>query len=190
MASIHERDPILQGYDLWVDNGWDDCAEGLAAVTSILRVRQVLTQRADHILAPIALSFARYQVLLAISLNDGALSLAQVSRVLRLHQTSVTGLIDKLAAQGLIARTRHATDRRITIAEMTPAAQSLLPEAIRLLNAELFPKLGLTTEEVRAMIAVMRKMRLSWGDFTEAVTPTDCCAASSLDTNSGRAGNC
>ena len=39
------RDPILEAYHLWEENGWEDCAAGCTAVTSLMRVHQVLTQR-------------------------------------------------------------------------------------------------------------------------------------------------
>lgn len=167
MAGNPDGDPILEAYNLWVGNGWDACAEGLAAVTSIIRVHQVLSHRADKILAPINLTFSRYEVLVVVYFNDGSMPLAQVSKALQVHQTSITNLVDKLEAQGLIERKRHPTDRRSTIAQMTPAGKSLLRKAIKLLNTELFPKLGLTSEETRLLIAVMAKMRYSWGDFTD-----------------------
>ena len=47
MAGSIDNDPILEAYQLWIDNGWEDSADGLAAVTSIMRVNQVLAKRAD-----------------------------------------------------------------------------------------------------------------------------------------------
>jgi DNA-binding MarR family transcriptional regulator len=162
-----ERDPILEAYNLWIDNGWEDCADGLAAVTSMIRVHQVLTKRADDILAPITLTFSRYEVLVVLYFNDGSLPLAQIGKVLQIHQTSITNLVDKLEAQGLIRRTPHPTDRRSTIAQMTTPGKTLLRKAIKRLNAELFSQLGLTRDEIRVLIAVLAKMRHSWGDFKD-----------------------
>jgi len=127
----------------------------------------VRTHRADQILAPINLTFSRYEVLVVVYFNDGSLPLAQVGKLLQVHQTSITNLVDKLEAQGLLQRKPHPTDRRSTIAQMTPAGKALLRKAIKRLNADLFPKLGLSPEEVRLLIAVMAKMRYSWGDFTD-----------------------
>lgn len=165
MARNFERDPILAAYHLWIENGWEDCADGLAAVTSIIRVRQVLTQRADQILAPIGLTFSRYEVLVHLYFNDGELPLAQLGKRLQIHQTSITGLVDKLEAQDLIKRTRHPTDRRSTIARMTPAGQRLVTKAIERLNSELFRDIGLSGDEVQVLFTVLTKMRRSWGDL-------------------------
>jgi DNA-binding MarR family transcriptional regulator len=165
VARSMDGDPILEAYRLWIENGWEDCAAGLAAVTSIIRVRQVLSIRADQVLAPIDLTFSRYELLVHLYFNDGRLSLAQLGKRLQVHQTSVTSLVDKLEAQGLVRRTPHPTDRRSTIAQITPEGRSLTREAITRLNSGLFRDLGLTGEEVGTLISVLTKMRRSWGDF-------------------------
>jgi DNA-binding MarR family transcriptional regulator len=160
-----DGDPILEAYRLWIENGWEDSADGLAAVTSIIRVRQVLSIRADQVLAPIDLTFSRYELLVHLYFNDGRLPMAQLGKRLQVHQTSVTSLVDKLEAQGLVRRTPHPTDRRSTIAEITPQGRGLMGEAITRLNSELFRELGLTGEETRTLVSLLTKMRRSWGDF-------------------------
>jgi DNA-binding MarR family transcriptional regulator len=165
VTQAFDRDPILEAYHLWIANGWEDCAAGLAAVTSLIRVHQVLTQRADQILAPIELTFARYEVLVCLYFSGGAQPLARLGKALQVHQTSITSLVDKLEVQGLVKRTPHPTDRRSTIAQITPAGRSLTRRAIKHLNSDLFRDLGLTSDEVRTLIAVLTKMRRSWGDF-------------------------
>ena len=160
-------DPIVAAHRLWVENGWADCADGLAAVTSIMRVRQLLTKQADQVLAPIELTFARYEVLVRLNYCEGGLPLAVLGKLLQLHQTSITSLVDKLEAQGLIVRTPHPTDRRSTIAEITPTGRTLLLVAIERLNRDLFRDLGLSGDEVRGLIGVLTKMRRSWGDFED-----------------------
>jgi DNA-binding MarR family transcriptional regulator len=162
-----DGDPIMEAYRLWIENGWADCAAGLAAVTSIIRVRQVLSIRADQVLAPIDLTFSRYELLVHLYFNDGRLPLAQLGKRLQVHQTTVTSLVDKLEAQGLIRRTPHPTDRRATIAQITSQGSSLTRDAITRLNRELFRDLGLSGEEVQTLISVLTKMRRSWGDFPE-----------------------
>jgi hypothetical protein len=134
------RDPILEAYHLWSENGWEDCAAGCTAVTSLMRVHQMMTRRADQVLAPLDLTFARYQ-------------------------TSITSLVDRLEKQGLIKRTPHPTDRRSTIAQMTSAGRALTGKAINLLNAEFFRDLGLSDREAHLLIGLLMKMRRSWDDI-------------------------
>jgi DNA-binding MarR family transcriptional regulator len=165
VAPSGDRDPILEAYHLWNSNGWEDCAAGCTAVTSLMRVHQVLTKQADQILAPIELTFARYELLVRLYFHDGSLPLNQLGKQLQIHQTSITSLVDRLEKQGLIKRTAHPTDRRSTLAEMTPAGRVLTAKAIKLLNSELFADLGLTGDEVHLLIGLLMKMRRSWNDI-------------------------
>lgn len=165
VAPNRDRDPILEAYHLWNENGWEDCAVGCTAVTSLMRVHQVLTKRADQILAPIDLTFARYELLVRLYFQDGSLPLSQLGKQLQIHQTSITSLVDRLEKQGLIKRTPHPTDRRSTIAQMTPAGHVLTGKAIKLLNSELFLDLGLAADEAHMLVGLLMKMRSSWNDI-------------------------
>jgi DNA-binding MarR family transcriptional regulator len=178
-----DRDPILEAYHLWNENGWEDAAAGCTAVTSVMRVHQVLTKRADQILAPIDLTFARYELLVRLYFSGESLPLSQLGRQLQIHQTSITSLVDKLEERGLIKRTPHPTDRRSTIARMTPAGRALTGKAINLLNSELFRDLGLTGGEANLLIGLLMKMRRSWNDIEnpEGWEPFDVGPDSSLD---------
>ena len=73
--------------------------------------------------------------------------------------------MDRLEKQGLIKRTPHPTDRRSTIAQMTPAGRALTGKAINLLNAEFFRDLGLSDREAHLLIGLLMKMRRSWNDI-------------------------
>lgn len=165
MAPNGDRDPILEAYHLWNSSGWEDCADGCTAVTSLMRVHQVLTRRADQILAPIGLTFARYELLVRLYFHDGSLPLAQLGKQLQIHQTSITSLVDKLEKLDLIKRTPHPTDRRSTIAQITPVGRVQTGKAIELLNAEFFRELGLSSDEAHLLIGLLMKMRRSWNDI-------------------------
>ena len=165
MAPNVDRDPILEAYRLWNENGWEDCAAGCTAVTSLMRVHQVLTQQADRVLAPIELTFARYELLVRLYFREGALPLNQLGKQLQIHQTSITSLVDRLEKQGLIERVPHPTDRRSTLARITPAGRVLTGKAINLLNSELYRDLGLPGDEARLLIGLLMKMRRSWNDI-------------------------
>jgi DNA-binding MarR family transcriptional regulator len=161
---LWHSDPIQAAYDLWVDQGWADTADGMTAVTSLLRVHQLLTQRADQILAPIELTFARYEVLVVLYFNEDAVALSYLARALQLHQASVTNLVDKLEKQGYLERRAHPSDRRVTLAQITRAGRACTGSAIGRLSSELYAQLGLSAEETRALLALFGKMRRAWGD--------------------------
>ena len=73
--------------------------------------------------------------------------------------------MDRLEKQGLIKRAPHPTDRRVTMAQMTPAGRVLTGKAISLLNAEFFRDLGLTGREAHLLIGLLMKVRRSWDDI-------------------------
>src|SRR5690606_6769132 len=57
-------DPITEARSRWIERGWSDAADGMAFVTSIFRVRELLLQRLNEGLKEFDLTFARYEVLM------------------------------------------------------------------------------------------------------------------------------
>jgi DNA-binding MarR family transcriptional regulator len=160
-----DGDPIQEAYDLWLRNGWDVTADGMTAVTSLLRVNQLVSQRADAILTDLELTFARYEVLVVLYFNEDAVPLSYVARALQLHQASITSLVDKLEKQKLVERVAHPTDRRSTLAQITPTGKTRTRTAIDRLNAELYSALGLDPDEAKVLVSLLTRMRRAWGDY-------------------------
>src|ERR1044072_9359696 len=81
---------------------------------------------------PFDLTFARYEALVLLTFSrKGALPLGKMGERLMIHPTSVTNIVDRLEAQGLVKRRPHATDRRTTLAEITDEGRELVEEATR-----------------------------------------------------------
>src|SRR5215468_8875082 len=57
-----DRDPIAEAHRQWVRHGWPAAADGMAMVTSVVRVHQLLMERIDAVLRPLDLTFDRYEV--------------------------------------------------------------------------------------------------------------------------------
>ena len=73
----------------------------------------------------ITLARAAVLSLLARSVPSGACSQRALSRALRVTPRNVTGLIDALEREGLVARTPHPTDRRSTLVSLTESGPRL-----------------------------------------------------------------
>jgi DNA-binding MarR family transcriptional regulator len=123
------------------------------------------TRRGSRPCTRTSTTFARYELLVRLYFRDRTLPLNQLGRQLQIHQTSITSLVDRLENQGLIKRTPHPSDRRSTLAQMTPAGRVLTRKAIKLLNSELFGDLGLSGREAHLLIGLLMKMRRSWNDI-------------------------
>lgn len=159
-------DPVSEAHRQWVDHGWADAADGMAAVTSIMRAQQILMQRIDAVLRPHDITFARYEILMLLSFSrSGALPMAKIGARLQVHPTSVTSAVDRLEAQGFVRRAPHPTDRRAVLAGITEAGRDVAAAATAGLNAEVFGALGLSDVQTRRLTDVLRTLRAGAGDF-------------------------
>ena len=165
MAHEPSDDLIAIARGNWIENGWPDAAEGMALVTSIVRVQQLLMARIESVLRPHHLSFARYELLMLLAFSrNGALPMSRIGSRLQVHPTSVTSAVDKLEASELVIRKRSEADRRTVLATLTPAGRDLAQRATTDLNREVFSDLGLTSPQQTSALHVMRQLRTAWGD--------------------------
>src|SRR6202050_4947791 len=95
-------DPIAEAERQWGAHGWSDQASGMAVVTSIMRLQQIFLARADAVLRPLGLTFARYEVLMLLSFSQkGVLPLGKIGERLQVKAARVTNAVDRLEAGGL-----------------------------------------------------------------------------------------
>ncbi|MHB8464430.1 MAG: MarR family winged helix-turn-helix transcriptional regulator [Acidimicrobiales bacterium] len=161
-------DPIEEARRQWTARGWGDAAPGMAAITSVMRAEQILLARVDEVLRPFELTFARFEALALLSFSQrGTLPLSKVGRRLQVHPTSVTNIIDRLERQGFARRVPHPTDRRTTLAEITPEGRTAVAKATEALNRDAFVDTGLSDTELAELFTLLRKLRASAGDFDD-----------------------
>jgi DNA-binding MarR family transcriptional regulator len=160
-------DPIAEARRHWEARWPADPARAMAAVTSIMRAQQVLMARLNELLGPHGLTFPRYEALMLLSFTrTGALALGKIGERLQVHRTSVTNIIDKLEADGLVRRVPHSEDRRATLAEITDAGRAVAKAATEVLNAEAFGIGALPERDLERLTAILRALRVDAGDFT------------------------
>src|SRR4051794_26601396 len=140
----------------------------MSAVTSLMRVQQILMTRLNALLKPYDLTFPRYEALMILRVSRrGALPLGKVGSRLQVHPTSVTNLIDGLERAGLVGREPHETDRRTTLATISDEGRAVAERATGILNEARFGTSPLAHEELEALYHVLRPLRASEGDFPE-----------------------
>ena len=111
-------DPIDEAARQWAQH-WDGVSQ-MHAVTSLMRVQQLVIGRLDALLKPLGLTFARYEALVLLTFSSrGSLPLGKMGERLQVHPTSVTSIVDRLEAAGLVVRRRHPEDGRGVLAEIT-----------------------------------------------------------------------
>ena len=166
-------DPIARAAEIWERRFGDSRA--MAAVTSIMRAQQILIAELDALLRPHGLTFARYEALVLLQFSrEGALPLRLIGQRLMVHPTSVTNIINRLEAQGLVVRRPNPADGRGTLAEITPAGREVAERATADLMAADFGLGGYDKASSRRCSRMLRGLRVTAGDFTDRLTGCAC----------------
>ncbi len=157
-------DPIAKAARTWSERIGPNWA--MAAVTNVMRVQQILQASVDEALRPHGLSFARYEALVLLSFSKrGSLPMRMMGERLQLHPTSITNIVDRLEADGLVHRLRHPSDRRTTLVEITsPGLERLGPATDAVMKVE-FGLVGLTEADAGQLSELLTRVRRAAGDF-------------------------
>ena len=159
-------DPIAEAHRQWNER-WPDQADHMAAVTSVMRVQQLLLSRIEDTLKPYGLTFAAYEALRLLAFSRrGSLPMGKMGERLMVHPASVTNAITRLEQRGLVERRLSPADRRVVLATITTAGQSLVREATVALNQASFGLPGITPGQAAGITAVLREVRVAAGDLT------------------------
>lgn len=141
----------------------------MGAVTSVMRVQQILMARLNALLKPWELTFPRYEALMLLHVSRrGSLPLGKMGERLQVHRTSVTNIVDGLERLDLARRSPHERDRRTTLAVITERGREVAEAATAVLNAERFGTAPLDDAEMEEVSAVLTRLRAGAGDFAEA----------------------
>lgn len=159
-------DPIAQAEHNWSVRGWSQAADGMALVTSIMRVQQLFLARIHDVLREWELTFSRFEVLMLLEFTrEGQLPLNKIGERLQVHAASVTNAIDRLEAAGLVQRLPHPTDKRTTLASIRPAGRRVVALAADALNEQIFAAVELPRPAVRSVTEALAVLRRRAGDF-------------------------
>jgi DNA-binding MarR family transcriptional regulator len=161
-------DHIAEARRQWETHWGTEPTPSMAMATSVMRVQQILLARLNELLKPLDLTFPRYEALMLLYLSRrGSLPLGKMGVRLQVHRTSVTNLIDGLERSGLAERVPHDTDRRTTLASITPKGREAAARATEILNEERFGTEPLSTEELEQVTAILRHVRAHADDFPD-----------------------
>jgi DNA-binding MarR family transcriptional regulator len=157
-------DPIEEASRQWGLH-WGGVSQ-MHAVTSLMRVQQLVLNRLDTVLKPHGLTFARYEALVLLTFSSrGALPLGKMGERLQVHPTSVTSIVDRLEAAEFVVRRRHPDDGRAILAEITDTGRALVERATADLLAADFGLGALDESGLRELSEVLRPIRKDAGDF-------------------------
>ena len=157
-------DPIDEAARQWGER-WDG-VPAMHAVTSLMRVQQLVLAELDAILRPHGLSFARYEALVLLVFSSrGSLPLGKMGERLQVHPTSVTSIVQRLEAADLVVRRPHPDDGRAVLAEITDSGRAVVEAATADLVKARFALGDLPADDLRSLSALLRPVREAAGDF-------------------------
>ena len=168
------RDPIKEARRQWVAHGWADAADGMAMVTSVVRVHQLLMERVEAVLRPLGLTFARYEVLRLLAFTRrGTMPMTRLGSLLQVHPTSVTSAVDRLERQGYVVRSRSETDRRVVLPQITDSGRAVVESATTGLNRAVFAAPGLDGDDLTRLTDLLDALRAGAGDTVDTIDTVD-----------------
>lgn len=109
-----------------------DCAFTLL----LLDAARAVEAQAEGALAELGLSLAKLGALRHLVIAAQPLTLTQLAERHCCGKSNVTQLVDRLEAEGLVARESHAGDRRTVRAAVTPAGRAAYERATAILTAQ------------------------------------------------------
>ena len=156
-------DPIDEAARQW-GRRWSG-VPAMHAVTSLMRVQQLVIGRLDAILKPHGLTFARYEALVLLDFSSrGSLPLGKMGERLQVHPTSVTSIVRRLEATASSYRRRTPrTAGRCSPRSPTPAGRRRGGDPD--LVAADFGLGALDDDELGELSALLRPVRHAAGDF-------------------------
>jgi DNA-binding MarR family transcriptional regulator len=156
-------DSIAEAHRQW-NARWPEHADHMATVTSVMRVQQLLLSRIEETLKPYGLTFAAYEALQLLAFARGALPMGKMGERLMVHPASVTNVVTRLEQRGLVERRVSPDDRRVVLARITSAGQTLAWQATEALNESSFGLADLTRAQAVETTAHLRDIRAALGD--------------------------
>ncbi len=159
-------DPIQEAGRQWRKHWGTGPVTPMMAVTSLMRVQQIVLARCNDALEPYGLSFARYEALMLLYFSRaGSLPLGKMGARLQVHPASVTNLVDGLERLHYAQRAPHPTDRRTTLATITDHGREVAELATRSMHEVSFGTGPLRRGELEQLTELLRRVRLGAGDF-------------------------
>lgn len=123
-------------------------------------IRQVLRRPLDAHYAKGRLTAPQRMVMQALFFSDG-LSLKELCAQVSLSHSTVSGIVDRLQAKGMAARSIDSTDRRMTRVAVTPGVRRFMQQGGPRLTAQPLAEAlrGLSEQERRAVSRGLRLLR-------------------------------
>lgn len=134
-----------------------------------LRLHQRITGRAAQEYRRIGLSIPQFDLLSTLSEREGV-SQQEIAERLYVTKGNVSGLIDRLAAQGFVERRALPNDRRSYALHLTPAGRAITEQGLALQRRLVEASLGTLSP---ADLGELDRILVQWRDAVRALPGPD-----------------
>jgi DNA-binding MarR family transcriptional regulator len=154
-----DTDPIKFLLENWEAAGQPQ-AEYHAAAALVFRLHQQISSTFERALKPNRISRSAYHLMTTLYMSENMTRpLGQLSKNILMHATTVTLIIDQLEKRDLVRRASHPTDRRTTLATLTPAGAQLVMKCSAALAEVQFGLHGVDEATVAGLTANLRHIQ-------------------------------
>ena len=123
-----------------------------------------MTKLYKPLLAPLGLTYPQYLVMLVLWETDG-LTVSQLGERLALDSGTLTPLLKRIEAAGLVQRLRDTADERRVLLQLTPPGRALKAQALAVPEAVACAA-GCKLDELTALTARLKALR---DDITRSI---------------------
>ncbi len=132
------------------------------ALLSVLVTGELLRKESNRLFDPLGITAAQFNVLILLfaQTEDGTMSQSDLGRLLTVHRSNVTGLLDRLERAGLVRRLDDDADRRVNRVALTEEGREVARRAEELYLGRIHAIMSvLERREWRALAAMLEKIR-------------------------------
>jgi DNA-binding MarR family transcriptional regulator len=90
----------------------------------LLTTRTIEAELRERLRVQFAITLPQFDVLAALARKDDGITMTELSRMLIVSNGNVTGIVDRLVAEKLVARQAAPNDRRSFLVRLTPKGQT------------------------------------------------------------------
>ena len=125
--------------------------------------RTVEAELRDRLKRRFETTLPRFDVMSALYRRPDGMLMSDLSRFLLVSNGNVTGIVDRLAADGFVVRAAREGDRRASIVSLTPRGREMFAAMAAEHEEWVAELLGSVSEpEARALSATLKSFRSNW----------------------------
>jgi DNA-binding MarR family transcriptional regulator len=145
---------------------------GFNLVAAVMATADAFLRESQRLFRPHGLTGAQYNVLNVLAGSVEGMSQRELSQVLVVDRSNVTGLLDRMEKAGWVKRADDPGDRRVYRVSLTPAGRKLWSRVHPLyLKSVARVTRGLTSAQIKAGVVLLKRLEAdaaNWRQGEEA----------------------